>query len=148
MQLFLVDEVSGCVLLSWGLNRSHPLRLQVHILNESRGSTLEVCISRMKTRGTSVRFVLLSATAPNIEDIAAWVQNSRGNDDAKVFKVRHGRLYPTTELRLNTFVVVRRRVPTMQDHSSHLRLSSEATELLAILANSGLQGLRFASETR
>ncbi|KAG8954197.1 Sec63 [Tulasnella sp. 424] len=53
MQLFLVDEV--------------------HILNETRGSTLEVCISRMKTRGTAVRFILLSATAPNIEDIASWV---------------------------------------------------------------------------
>ncbi|KAG8969462.1 Sec63 [Tulasnella sp. 419] len=33
----------------------------------------------MKTRGTSVRFVLLSATAPNIEDIAAWVGYSEGS---------------------------------------------------------------------
>ncbi|KAG8935054.1 Sec63 [Tulasnella sp. 417] len=60
MQLFLVDEV--------------------HMLNETRGSTLEVCISRMKTRGTAVRFILLSATAPNIEDIASWVgHHSDGN---------------------------------------------------------------------
>ncbi|KAG8976544.1 Sec63, partial [Tulasnella sp. 427] len=59
MKLFLVDEV--------------------HILNETRGSTLEVCISRMKTRGTAVRFILLSATAPNIEDIASWIgENSDG----------------------------------------------------------------------
>ncbi|KAG8907978.1 Sec63 [Tulasnella sp. 403] len=85
MQLFLVDEV--------------------HILNESRGSTLEVCISRMKTNGTSVRFVLLSATAPNIEDIANWV-GARGSQagSAHVFKfgeeyrpckiVRHVYSYP------------------------------------------------------
>ncbi|KIO34323.1 hypothetical protein M407DRAFT_218466 [Tulasnella calospora MUT 4182] len=45
-------------------------------------STLEVCISRMKTRGTAVRFILLSATAPNIEDIASWVGfHSNGNSD-------------------------------------------------------------------
>lgn len=53
--------------------------LQVHILNETRGSTLEVVISRMKFRGTSVRFALVSATVPNIQDVAAWIGNgSRG----------------------------------------------------------------------
>ncbi|EJD53129.1 P-loop containing nucleoside triphosphate hydrolase protein, partial [Auricularia subglabra TFB-10046 SS5] len=60
MKLFLVDEV--------------------HILNESRGSTLEVCIARMKLRGNAVRFVLVSATAPNISDIAAWI-GRRGSLD-------------------------------------------------------------------
>ncbi|KAH9928154.1 uncharacterized protein B0H18DRAFT_875089 [Fomitopsis serialis] len=53
VQLFLVDEV--------------------HILNESRGSTLEVILSRMKLRGSSVRFVVVSATVPNIEDVACWI---------------------------------------------------------------------------
>ncbi|EJU00681.1 P-loop containing nucleoside triphosphate hydrolase protein [Dacryopinax primogenitus] len=53
MKLFLVDEV--------------------HILNENRGSTLEVCLARMRLRGSSVRFVLVSATVPNVEDIAAWI---------------------------------------------------------------------------
>lgn len=62
---------------------------QVHILNESRGSTLEVCVSRMKLRGTSVRFVLLSATAPNICDIAAWIGLGEYNNDkpAETFAV-------------------------------------------------------------
>ncbi|KAH9950191.1 P-loop containing nucleoside triphosphate hydrolase protein [Amylocystis lapponica] len=55
IRLFLVDEV--------------------HILNESRGSTLEVIMSRMKTRGSSVRFVVVSATVPNIEDVAHWIGN-------------------------------------------------------------------------
>ncbi|KAJ7709458.1 hypothetical protein B0H17DRAFT_1190666 [Mycena rosella] len=66
IQLFLVDEV--------------------HILNESRGSTLEVVVSRMKTRGSAVRFVLVSATVPNIQDIAFWIGNKRRDDAATIFQ--------------------------------------------------------------
>ncbi|KAF9516347.1 hypothetical protein BS47DRAFT_677419 [Hydnum rufescens UP504] len=65
MTLFLVDEV--------------------HILHESRGATLEVCISRMKTRAHP-RFVLLSATVPNIEDIASWIRHGDPPDSTQVFK--------------------------------------------------------------
>ncbi|KIJ44323.1 hypothetical protein M422DRAFT_779412 [Sphaerobolus stellatus SS14] len=67
-QLFLIDEV--------------------HILNETRGSTLEVVASRMKTRGNAVRFILVSATVPNIQDVAAWIGNGKGRgerEDARVF---------------------------------------------------------------
>ncbi|KAF8582310.1 P-loop containing nucleoside triphosphate hydrolase protein [Ramaria rubella] len=64
-QLFLIDEV--------------------HILNETRGSTLEVVASRMKTRGISVRFVLVSATVPNIDDLAAWIGNGLSPTPATVF---------------------------------------------------------------
>lgn len=61
---------------------------QVHILNETRGSTLEVVVSRMKLRGSSVRFILVSATVPNIEDIAAWIGSSASCDrEAQVFQV-------------------------------------------------------------
>ncbi|KIK31009.1 hypothetical protein PISMIDRAFT_5571, partial [Pisolithus microcarpus 441] len=60
IQLFLVDEV--------------------HILNESRGSTLEVIVSRMKARGPAVRFLLVSATVPNVEDIASWIGSNDGAD--------------------------------------------------------------------
>ncbi|KAF7311383.1 DEAD/DEAH-box DNA helicase [Mycena kentingensis (nom. inval.)] len=59
---------------------------EVHILNETRGSTLEVVISRMKSRGSAVRFVLVSATVPNIEDIAAWIGNQRLDGPATVFE--------------------------------------------------------------
>ncbi|KAK0211119.1 Sec63 Brl domain-containing protein [Desarmillaria ectypa] len=60
---------------------------EVHILNESRGSTLEVVISRMKLRGSGVRFVLVSATVPNIQDIASWIGSARRNgSSAKVFE--------------------------------------------------------------
>lgn len=60
---------------------------QVHILNESRGSTLEVVISRMKFRGTSVRFVMVSATVPNIHDVAAWIGNGSKGGPAIVKEV-------------------------------------------------------------
>ncbi|THU88606.1 P-loop containing nucleoside triphosphate hydrolase protein [Dendrothele bispora CBS 962.96] len=67
IQLFLVDEV--------------------HILNESRGSTLEVVVSRMKLRGCSVRFVLVSATIPNIRDLASWVgRNDSSDGEARIFE--------------------------------------------------------------
>ncbi|KAB5566714.1 hypothetical protein GE09DRAFT_1218970 [Coniochaeta sp. 2T2.1] len=46
---------------------------EVHILKEIRGATLEAVVSRMKTIGNNVRFVALSATVPNSQDIAAWL---------------------------------------------------------------------------
>ncbi|KZT02310.1 P-loop containing nucleoside triphosphate hydrolase protein [Laetiporus sulphureus 93-53] len=66
IQLFLVDEVQ--------------------ILNEHRGSTLEVVISRMKIRGSSVRFVVVSATVPNIEDVASWISNGTPDGSATIMK--------------------------------------------------------------
>lgn len=46
---------------------------EVHILKESRGATLEAVVSRMKSANSNVRFVALSATVPNSEDIATWL---------------------------------------------------------------------------
>ena len=63
-------------------------RVKVHILNETRGSTLEVVVSRMKARGSAVRFVLVSATVPNIVDIASWIGSANNPErPAKVFEV-------------------------------------------------------------
>ena len=53
VKLFLVDEV--------------------HILKEKRGATLEAVVSRMKSVGSNVRFIALSATVPNSEDVATWL---------------------------------------------------------------------------
>jgi ATP-dependent DNA helicase HFM1/MER3 len=50
---------------------------EVHILKEDRGATLEAIISRMKSVGSDVRFVALSATIPNLEDIAKWLGKNR-----------------------------------------------------------------------
>jgi ATP-dependent DNA helicase HFM1/MER3 len=46
---------------------------EVHTLKEARGATLEAVVSRMKSIGSNVRFVALSATIPNSEDIATWL---------------------------------------------------------------------------
>jgi ATP-dependent DNA helicase HFM1/MER3 len=46
---------------------------EVHILKEDRGAVLEAVVSRMKSIGTDVRFVALSATIPNFYDIATWL---------------------------------------------------------------------------
>lgn len=53
IRLFLVDEV--------------------HILKDSRGATLEAIVSRMKSVGENIRFIALSATIPNNDDIAVWL---------------------------------------------------------------------------
>lgn len=59
IKLFLVDEV--------------------HMLRESRGAVLESVVSRMKSVGSNVRFVALSATVPNFEDVAAWLGRNQQN---------------------------------------------------------------------
>ncbi|KAI0120824.1 P-loop containing nucleoside triphosphate hydrolase protein [Hypoxylon sp. NC0597] len=52
---------------------------EVHMLKDVRGATLEVVVSRMKTIGANVRFVALSATVPNITDIARWLGRDPSN---------------------------------------------------------------------
>ncbi|KAJ3167141.1 Sec63 [Geranomyces variabilis] len=85
---------------------------ECHILNEAeRGATLEVVVSRMRTVnvelrndrtktpagcGQDMRFVALSATAPNIADIAAWLKDAQGAPaDVRVF----GEEYRPVQLR-------------------------------------------------
>ncbi|KAI8383054.1 hypothetical protein BD560DRAFT_444155 [Blakeslea trispora] len=46
---------------------------EVHILNEKRGACLEACVSRMKTMANNLRFIAISATVPNVSDIAIWL---------------------------------------------------------------------------
>jgi ATP-dependent DNA helicase HFM1/MER3 len=57
------------------------------VLNESRGSTLEVVVCRMKTRGSGVRFVAVSATVPNIDDVAYWIGSRYSNGAAATLQV-------------------------------------------------------------
>ncbi|XP_076063896.1 putative ATP-dependent DNA helicase HFM1 isoform X2 [Oratosquilla oratoria] len=63
---------------------------EVHMLSdETRGPTLEAVVSRMKTLHTTrswtapivvkpPRFIAISATIPNVEDVGAWLSNSDG----------------------------------------------------------------------
>ncbi|KLO07339.1 P-loop containing nucleoside triphosphate hydrolase protein [Schizopora paradoxa] len=78
IKLFLVDEV--------------------HILNESRGSTLEVVISRMKARAEKVRFIMVSATVPNIHDIANWIGNPTIGPSASAIVFEFGDEYRPCKL--------------------------------------------------
>jgi replicative superfamily II helicase len=62
---------------------------EIHLVKEqSRGATLEVIVSRMKSVAAEmqalaianpVRLVAVSATVPNLNDISAWLQNSDGS---------------------------------------------------------------------
>lgn len=47
---------------------------EIHTIDTStRGATLEAVISRMKMIDTQLRIVAISATIPNVEDIAQWL---------------------------------------------------------------------------
>ncbi|XP_054021392.1 probable ATP-dependent DNA helicase HFM1 [Dryobates pubescens] len=82
---------------------------EVHVIkDESRGATLEVVVSRMKTVQSSLwrlseshdtvpplRFIAVSATIPNAEDIAEWLSDSKMpavclkiNEDQRPVKLR------------------------------------------------------------
>nr|CAG8437758.1 11266_t:CDS:10 [Entrophospora candida] len=55
---------------------------EVHMLHEDRGSILEV-VSRMKIMGAKCRIIAVSATIPNINDVAVWISlNSQIESDS------------------------------------------------------------------
>lgn len=58
---------------------------EIHTLGESRGATLEVILTRMKTMCENIRVIAASATIPNIEDIALWLKTNN-SVPAKVLK--------------------------------------------------------------
>ena len=62
---------------------------EVHMLAEERGATLEVIVSRMKTVNKDVssakmRLIAISATVPNIGDVAEWLRDVRDGSLAVV----------------------------------------------------------------
>ncbi|KAK8237719.1 nucleotide-sugar transporter-domain-containing protein, partial [Phyllosticta capitalensis] len=63
---------------------------EVHMLKEDRGATLEVVVSRMKSIGSEVRFLAVSATVPNFSDIATWLGRNPQNQDQPAAKERFG----------------------------------------------------------
>ena len=63
---------------------------EVHILKEPiRGSTLEVLVARLNTIAKNllkpIRIVAISATIPNIVDIAEWLRDEHGSAELKLF---------------------------------------------------------------
>ncbi|KAK6538055.1 Sec63 [Orbilia ellipsospora] len=71
---------------------------EVHILKEDRGATLEVVVSRMKTIGSRVRFVALSATVPNSKDIATWLGSDSDHPHNPAHEERLGEEYRPVKL--------------------------------------------------
>ncbi|KAK6362952.1 Sec63 [Orbilia blumenaviensis] len=71
---------------------------EVHILKEDRGATLEVVVSRMKTIGSRVRFVALSATVPNSKDIATWLGKDCDNSNLPAHEERLGEEFRPVKL--------------------------------------------------
>ncbi|KAK6357399.1 Sec63 [Orbilia javanica] len=71
---------------------------EVHILKEDRGATLEVVVSRMKTIGSRVRFVALSATVPNSRDIATWLGKDCDNPNTPAYEERLGEEFRPVKL--------------------------------------------------
>ncbi|CCC70090.1 hypothetical protein NCAS_0E00200 [Naumovozyma castellii] len=59
---------------------------EVHTLRENRGATLEVVITRMNTMCKDIRIIAVSATIPNISDVATWLKSHR-NEHYEMAKV-------------------------------------------------------------
>ncbi|KAJ3394049.1 Sec63 [Lobulomyces angularis] len=69
---------------------------EVHMLHEKRGATLEVVVSRMRTANLEIRkgmshsklrIIAISATVPNIEDIATWLKNDDESNSSAIVRV-------------------------------------------------------------
>lgn len=67
-------------------------------MKETRGAILEAVVSRMKSVGTDVRFVALSATVPNSEDIAQWLGKDSSNQQLPAHRERFGEEFRPVKL--------------------------------------------------
>lgn len=72
---------------------------EVHILKEDRGATLEAVVSRMKSVGSDVRFIALSATVPNSEDVATWLGKDPMNPSLPAPRERFGEEFRPVKLK-------------------------------------------------
>ena len=71
---------------------------EVHILKDSRGATLEAVVSRMKSVGSNIRFVALSATVPNSEDIAMWLGKNHTSQHVPATREKFGEEFRPVKL--------------------------------------------------
>jgi ATP-dependent DNA helicase HFM1/MER3 len=71
---------------------------EVHMLRSERGATLEAIVSRMKSTGSGVRFIALSATIPNAEDVAAWLGRRPGQESVPALLEHFGQEFRPVQL--------------------------------------------------
>lgn len=83
VRLFLVDEV--------------------HILKDARGATLEAVVSRMKSVVSNIRFVALSATVPNSEDIAVWLGKNSTTQHLPARREVFGEIFRPVQLQKHVY---------------------------------------------
>ena len=76
---------------------------EVHILKDTRGATLEAVVSRMKSVDAGVRFVALSATVPNSEDIATWLGKDPSNQLLPARDERFGEEFRPVKLQKHVY---------------------------------------------
>lgn len=76
---------------------------EVHILKDTRGATLEAVVSRMKTSGANVRFIALSATVPNSQDIAVWLGKDHTNDHLPAHRETFGEDFRPVKLQKHVY---------------------------------------------
>ncbi|KAG8628336.1 hypothetical protein KVT40_004209 [Elsinoe batatas] len=63
---------------------------EVHILGQNRGAALEAVVSRMKSVGSNIRFVAVSATVPNVQDVATWLGRDQDRSSSPAALERFG----------------------------------------------------------
>lgn len=64
---------------------------EVHLIGDARrGPTLEVVLARLRFMRPDVRFIALSATIPNAEDIAGWLRGRLVQSDWRPVPLREG----------------------------------------------------------
>ncbi|KAL8710415.1 MAG: hypothetical protein Q9220_005016 [cf. Caloplaca sp. 1 TL-2023] len=76
---------------------------EVHILKETRGACLEASVSRMKSVGSNVRFIALSATVPNSEDIATWLGQNATAQHLPACRERFGEEFRPVKLQKHVY---------------------------------------------
>jgi ATP-dependent DNA helicase HFM1/MER3 len=99
---------------------------EVHILKEDRGATLEAVVSRMKTMGTDVRFVALSATVPNSHDIATWLSKDSSSPNIPAALERFGEEFRPVPLQKHVCGYM----STLNDFAFQKKLNSQLTEVI------------------
>jgi ATP-dependent DNA helicase HFM1/MER3 len=101
---------------------------EVHILKEDRGAVLEAVVSRMKSIGTDVRFLALSATVPNFHDVATWLGRNSSEPQLPALNENFGENFRPVQLRKH---VCGYAWSSSNDFGFEKVLDSELTEVIA-----------------
>lgn len=60
---------------------------EIHLVgDESRGSTYEAIVARVKTFPSKIRFLVASASLFNIDDVANWIGSNDTSNSVRIFR--------------------------------------------------------------